>query len=81
MLAENEGIRKLQNEMNIVRDKKDNKLQSLKIFKRGIENEHFNQGHMILMKDSYQATKSYLNQIVVEQQDLISIEVIEKSFK
>ncbi len=37
MLAENEGIRKLQNEMNIVRDKKDNKLQSLKIFKRGIE--------------------------------------------
>lgn len=79
MLAENEGIRKLQNEMNIVRDKKDNKLQSLKYLKEALKNEHFNQGHMILMKDSYQATKSYLNQIVVEQQDLISIEVIEKS--
>lgn len=79
MLAENEGIRKLQNEMNIVRDKKDNKLQSLKYLKEALKNDHFNQGHMILMKDSYQATKSYLNQIVVEQQDLISIEVIEKS--
>ena len=79
MLAENEGIRKLQNEMNIVRDKKDNKLQSLKYLKEALKNEHFNQGHMILMKDSYQATKSYLNQIVVEQQDLISIEVIEKT--
>lgn len=79
MLAENEGIRNLQNEMNIVRDKKDNKLQSLKYLKEALKNEHFNQGHMILMKDSYQVTKSYLNQIVVEQQDLISIEVIEKS--
>ncbi|MBB6625086.1 hypothetical protein H7E67_16825 [Clostridium gasigenes] len=31
------------------------------------------------MKESYLSTKSYLNQIVVDQKDLISIEVIEKS--
>lgn len=78
-LAENEGIREIQKTISLVKDKKNEKLRSLKYLKQGLKNEHFNQGHMIFMKESYLSTKSYLNQIVVDQKDLIAIEVIEKS--
>lgn len=78
-LAENEGIRVIQETMNLIKDKKNEKIRSLKYLKQSLKSEHFNQGHMIFMKESYLSTKSYLNQIVIDQKDLISIEVIEKS--
>lgn len=81
LLEENEEIRKVQEKVKVIKDKKNDKLQSLKYLKQALKNEHLNQGHMIFMKDSYLNTKTYLNQVISDQKDLIAIEVIEKSLK
>lgn len=78
-LAENEEIRALQAEVKAVKEKKNDKMQALKYLKEALKSEHFNNGHKLLMKDSYLGTKAYINQILVDKKDLIPIEVIEKS--
>lgn len=78
-LSENKEIKDLQEIIRSITDKRNDKLESLKYLKVSLKNEHFNQGHMIFMKDYYEGTKNYLNQIVINQKDLIPIEVVEKS--
>lgn len=78
-LSENEGIRALQQEIKLVRERMDDKLNSLKYLKDGLKESSFNSLHMLLMKDHYLFTKEYLNQIITDQKDIIPYEVIEKS--
>lgn len=80
-LAENEEIKKLQNEVSNIKEKRNDKNRSLKYLKESLKENNFNKCHMFLMKDYYLFTNEYLNQISVKQKDLIPYEVIEKSLK
>lgn len=78
-LSQNEGIRALQQEIKLVQERMNDKLNSLKYLKDGLKESSFNSLHMLLMKDHYLFTKEYLNQIITDQKDIIPYEVIEKS--
>lgn len=78
-LEENEEIRAVHAEINKIENEKRLINDNLKTAKKGIKNSFFNDAHKLLMQDCYKDTKVYLNQILIDQKDLISIEIIEKS--
>lgn len=78
-LEENEEIRSVHAEINKIEIEKGLINDNLKTAKQGIKNSFFNDAHKLLMQDCYKDTKVYLNQILIDQKDLISIEIIEKS--
>ncbi|MFD1039256.1 AAA family ATPase [Virgibacillus byunsanensis] len=78
-LAENEGVRRIQEKYNEVKEKKNYELRLSKTKKDEMKNILVANGPNLIMKDTYQSVKTYLDQILVDQQDLIPIEVIERS--
>ncbi|WP_461205028.1 AAA family ATPase [Clostridium sp. DL1XJH146] len=77
-LSETKPIRELQNKIEEKKKEKDAKCELLYAHKRALKESYFNEGHFLVMKDVYGNTKLYLNQLLTEQNDLVSIEVIEK---
>lgn len=78
-LSENEDVRKIQEKFDEESTKKNLLLRMAKDKKDEIKKELLKNGHHLIMKDTYLSVKKYLEQILVDQQDLIPIEVIEKS--
>jgi DNA sulfur modification protein DndD len=77
-LAEAKPIRDIQNKLLALKNQKTGKEELLNHDKKSIRDSYFNIGHTIIMDDFYPKTKDYLNQLLVEQDDLIPIEVISK---
>ncbi|TLS36478.1 AAA family ATPase [Pseudalkalibacillus caeni] len=80
-LAENEDVRKIQEKHAAAVEKKNIQIRLAKSKKDEIKNALSANGFNILMKDNYPSVKTYLDQILVDQKDLIPIEVIEKSLR
>jgi DNA sulfur modification protein DndD len=80
-LAENEDVRKIQEKHAAAVEKKNIQVRLAKSKKDEIKNEMVTNGYNLIMKDNYPSVKTYLDQILVDQKDLIPIEVIEKSLR
>ncbi|WP_078427506.1 AAA family ATPase [Alkalihalobacterium alkalinitrilicum] len=80
-LAENEEVKLIQEKMEAEKEKKNIHLRFAKDKKNEIKGELVTNGYHLIMKDTYQSVKNYLDQILVDQKDLIPIEVIEKSLQ
>ncbi|MFV8829546.1 AAA family ATPase [Alkalihalobacterium sp. APHAB7] len=80
-LAENEEVKLIQEKMEAEKEKKNLHLRLAKDKKNEIKGELVTNGYHLIMKDTYQSVKNYLDQILVDQKDLIPIEVIEKSLQ
>ncbi|WML31456.1 AAA family ATPase [Neobacillus sp. OS1-32] len=78
-LAENEGVKRIQEKLRVEKEKKALHVRLAKDKKNEIKGELVNNAFHLLMKDTYVSTKNYLDQILVDQKDLVPIEVIEKS--
>lgn len=78
-LAENEDVKRIQEKLNVEKDKKNLHIRLAKDKKNEIKGELISNGYHLMMKDTYYSVKNYLDQILVDQKDLIPIEVIEKS--
>jgi DNA sulfur modification protein DndD len=81
MLAENEDVRKIQDKYHATLEKKNIQTRLAKSKKDEIKSDLVLNGHSLVMKDNYPSVKTYLDQILVDQKDLIPIEVIEKSLR
>lgn len=80
-LAENEDVRRIQEKYNDEKEKKNLEVRLAKAKKDEIKNQLISHGYHLVMKDTYLSVKSYLDQILVDQKDLIPLEVIEKSLR
>ncbi|MEG9294975.1 AAA family ATPase [Mangrovibacillus sp. Mu-81] len=80
-LAENEDVRKIQEKHAAAVEKKNIQVRLAKSKKDEIKTELVTNGYNLTMKDNYPSVKTYLDQILVDQKDLIPIEVIEKSLR
>lgn len=78
-LSENEDVRRIQEKYNEEVNKKNLYIRMAQDKKDEIKRVLLNNGHRLVMKDTYRSVKKYLDQILVDQKDLIPIEVIEKS--
>lgn len=80
-LAENEDVRRIQEKHTATKEKKSVQQRLAKSKQAEIKNDLVRNGFNLVMKESYSSVKSYLDQILVDQRDLIPIEVIEKSLR
>lgn len=80
-LAENEDVRRIQEKHTATKEKKSVQQRLAKSKQAEIKNDLVRNGFNLVMKESYSSVKSYLDQILVDQKDLIPIEVIEKSLR
>ncbi|QTC41504.1 AAA family ATPase [Bacillus sp. V3] len=80
-LAENEDVRKIQEKHASAVEKKNIQVRLAKSKKDEIKNDMVTNGYNLILKDNYPSVKTYLDQILVDQKDLIPIEVIEKSLR
>ncbi|MGD7054225.1 AAA family ATPase [Sutcliffiella horikoshii] len=80
-LAENEDVRRIQEKHTATKEKKSVQQRLAKSKQAEIKNDLVRNGYNLVMKESYSSVKSYLDQILVDQKDLIPIEVIEKSLR
>ncbi|SET57372.1 DNA sulfur modification protein DndD [Oceanobacillus limi] len=78
-LAENEDVRKIQDKYRETKERKTYEQRLLKAKKDEMKNLLVANGPNLILKDTYHSVKNYLDQVLVDQQDLIPIEVIEKS--
>ncbi|MBN1074470.1 hypothetical protein DVV91_08965 [Clostridium botulinum] len=78
-LLENEGVRKIKEKFEEEKQKKNMNAKLASGKKDELKQILLQNGHIMMMKDSYIPTKGYLEQIIVDQKDLIPLEVIEKS--
>ncbi|WP_040978388.1 AAA family ATPase [Oceanobacillus jeddahense] len=78
-LSENEDVKKIQEKYNETKEKKTYEQRLLKAKKDEMKNILLADGSNLILKDTYYSVKNYLDQVLVDQQDLIPIEVIEKS--
>ncbi|MFD1707363.1 AAA family ATPase [Siminovitchia sediminis] len=80
-LAENEEVRKIQEKYDNEKEKRNLEKRLASSKKEEIKGQLVRHGYHLIMKDSYVSVKNYLDQILVDQQDLIPLEVIEKSLR
>lgn len=80
-LAENEDVRRIQEKHTATKEKKSVQQRLAKSKQAEIKSDLVRNGFNLVMKESYSSVKSYLDQILVDQKDLIPIEVIEKSLR
>ena len=80
-LSKNEDVRRVQEKLKAIQEKKTIQERLAKSKKEAIKGDLVANGYNLVMKDNYPSVKSYLDQILVDQQDLIPIEVIEKSLR
>lgn len=79
LLAENEDVKKMQEQLSNEKAKKNIQMIRAKDKKNEIKAVLINNGPHMILKDTYMSVKNYLEQILVDQKDLVPIEVIEKS--
>lgn len=75
-LSEAKPIRELQNKISSLKKERDGRVELLDAHKKSLRESYFNMGHSIYMESVYPKTKSYLNQLLIKQKDLVPIEVI-----
>ncbi len=80
-LAENEGVRLIQEKLAATTEKKAIQNRLATRIKDDIRGVLTTDSYNLVMKDDYLSVKNYLDQILVDQKDLIPIEVIEKSLR
>ncbi|MFC5465960.1 AAA family ATPase [Lederbergia graminis] len=80
-LSENEDVRKIQEKLSDVKEKKTYEQKLFLAKKDEMRNSLLLNGSSIVMRDSFQSVKMYLDQVLVDQKDLIPYEVIEKSLR
>lgn len=80
-LAENEEVRKIQEKFENEKEKRNLEQRLAKSKQDEIKGQLVRHGYSLVLKDSYPFVKNYLEQILVDQQDLIPLEVIEKSLR
>lgn len=80
-LADNEGIREIQEEIKSLKRINETKKQNLDTLKESLRREYFKETPLLMMNEYHHRTKVYLEQIMIEQQDLVPLELIEKSLK
>lgn len=80
-LGENKNIKLIQDKIKEKKNIKAIKKELLNAEKRSLRENSFNKCHMLLMDPAYYTTKEYLGQVVIKQNDLIPLEIIEKSLK
>ena len=80
-LAENEDVRKIQEKLRDVKEKKTYEQKLFLAKKDDMRNILLSNGSNIVLKDSFQSVKTYLDQVLVDQKDLIPYEIIEKSLR
>jgi DNA sulfur modification protein DndD len=78
-LAENEDVRRIQEKYDHEKEKRNLEVKLSGAKKDEIKKQLIHNGFNLVMKDAYPSVKSYLDQILVDQKDLIPFEVIEKS--
>ena len=75
-LSEAKPIREIQDRILVLDKEYNSKSELLDAHKRALRESFFNFGHNIFMEGVYPSTKSYLKQLLVQQNDLVPIEVI-----
>ncbi|TDT72505.1 DNA sulfur modification protein DndD [Hypnocyclicus thermotrophus] len=77
-LSKSEPIKRIQEESKNIKVKIKEYNEKLNLLKGNLSRSYFNSLHQFFMKDSYEEVKEYLNQLLTEQKDLVSIEIIDK---
>lgn len=78
-LAENEEVRQIQEKYEHEKELKNQEVKLAGAKKDEMKRQLLQNGYHFILKDTYLYVKSYLEQILVDQRDLIPFEVIEKS--
>lgn len=78
-LAENEEVRQIQEKFEHEKEMKNQEVKLAGAKKDEMKRQLLQNGYHFILKDTYLYVKSYLEQILVDQKDLIPLEVIEKS--
>jgi DNA sulfur modification protein DndD len=80
-LAENEEVRQIQEKYEHEKEMRNQEVKLASAKKDEMKRQLIQNGFHLVLKDTYLYVKSYLEQILVDQRDLIPLEVIEKSLK
>lgn len=81
VLSLNEEVKKLQDKYDLEKEKQMLKNDTLNEVKESLRKKLVDSGHQLILKDYFMSAKNYMDQISVKQQDLIPIQVIEKSLQ
>ncbi|WP_343290208.1 AAA family ATPase [Turicibacter bilis] len=80
-LSLNKDVKDLQDKCKTEKLKQQLTQNTLEEVKQILRRELVNSSHQVMLKDYFMSAKTYLDQLVIKQEDLISIQIIEKSLQ